>query len=170
MPDFPTSRPVLAGKSSIKGAQAALEALPEGYLLQFIGSTTREALEQHLSAAGLGDASLRAAGYRQWFAVGDRQLSSATVRGISDALPAGTFLSDQSHGRVRLRLSGPRAAECLAKGTAIDLHPNVFPEGQSAITLFNHISVLLTRTGPEAFELAVLRSFAESLHETLLHG
>ena len=139
-------------------------------MLQILGPITREALEQCLSAAGLEDASLRAAGYRQWFTVGDRQISSETVRGISDALPAGTFLSDQSHGRVRLRLSGPRAAERLAKGTAVDLHPDMFPQGQSAITLFNHISVLLTRTGQEAFELAVLRSFAESLHEELLHG
>jgi len=170
MPDFPTSKPALAGKSALKGAQIALEAMPEGYLLQIMGPTTPDALKGSLSAAGLSEGALRTAGYRQWFVAGDRPLPAATLGNLSRALPMGTFVSDQSHGRVRLRLSGSRAAERLTTGTAVDLHPAVFAQGQSAFTLFNHISVLLTRTGAEEFELVVLRSFAEALYEELQHG
>ncbi len=169
MPDAPISRPVLAEKPALSGVQLTLEALPEGYLLQIMGPITREAVVAVLATAGLGDGSLRAAGYRQWFVAGDRPLSGATLRELASALPAGTFLSDQSHGRVRMRIAGARAAAALAKGTAVDLHPAAFQQGQSAFTIFNHISVLLTRTGPHEFELTVLRSFAENLFEDLQH-
>lgn len=167
MPDFPTSRPVLAGKPALRSAQITLEALPEGHLLQVIGTTTRDELAAALSAAGLSGSSLHSAGYRQWYVAGDQPLASTAIGAFAHALPARTHVSDQSHGRVRIRLSGPRAAQLLAKGTAVDLHPSAFAEGNAAITLFGHISIHLARTGAEDFELTVLRSFAEALYEEL---
>ncbi len=132
-----------------------------------MGATTTEGLEAYLSTAGIKDSSVRPAGYRQWFIAGNDVLPNALVQDLSNTLADGTFVSDQSHGRVRIGVSGLRAAELLSKGTAIDLHPSAFPEGRTAMTLFGHISVQVTRIGTGDFELTVLRSFAESLYEEL---
>ncbi len=167
MPDLPTLRPALAGEPALDSTTIALQALPEGHLLQIMGATERAVVEAAIAAAGLEGSDVREAGYRQWYVVGDKQLSSKTLRELTSALPAGTFLSDQSHGRVRIRLSGPHATKLLSTGTAVDLHDAAFPEGRSAITLFGHLSVHLTRKSAAGFELIVLRSFAEALYEEL---
>jgi len=167
MPDQPQYHPVLAGKDILQGPDIRLEPLPEGHLLHVIGAIDAESLAGHLAAAGLDASTLRSAGYRQWFVAGDTALTAPQVTALSSAVLGKAYLSDQSHGRVRIGLSGARAAELLAKGTAVDLHPSAFPEGRSAVTLFGHISVQLTRIGTESFELTVLRSFAEAFYEEL---
>ena len=167
MPDLPQKKPVLAGKAALQGPDIRLEALPEGHLLHVMGATTTEDLEAHLSAAGIKDSAVRPAGYRQWFIAGNNVLPNALVRDFSNALAGSAFVSDQSHGRVRIGVSGLRAAELLSKGTAVDFHPATFPQGRTAMTLFGHISLQVARTGADEFELTVLRSFAESLYEEL---
>jgi sarcosine oxidase subunit gamma len=74
---------------------------------------------------------------------------------------------DQSHGRVRIRIEGKMASRALSKGNAVDLDPSAFPVGQSAVTLIGHIAAHMTRVAPEAFEIIVLRGFAESLWDDL---
>jgi sarcosine oxidase subunit gamma len=59
-------------------------------------------------------------------------------------------------------VEGPKARALLAKGTAVDLHPQQFPIGMSAMTQMAHVGVHLTRVGADAFELSVFRGFAES--------
>lgn len=75
-------------------------------------------------------------------------------------------VSDQSHARAALRVSGTRVREVLAKGAMIDLHSSVFSVGATALTSFAHIGVQLWRTedGPDGavFEIFVARSMAES--------
>ncbi|WP_407175663.1 sarcosine oxidase subunit gamma [Bradyrhizobium sp. STM 3562] len=75
-------------------------------------------------------------------------------------------VSDQSHARAALCVSGARAREVLAKGAMIDLHPKVFPVGAAALTSFAHIFVQLWRTedGPDGpvFEILAPRSMAGS--------
>lgn len=167
MPDLPIYRPVLAGKATVGGDTIRLEALPERHLLHVMGTTTREEIEAHLLAAGLKESSVRPAGYRQWFIAGNDRLSDIHLRALTGALAGRAFICDQSHGRIRIRVSGLNATRVLNKGTAVDLHPSAFPVGSTAMTLFGHISIQLTRTGTDDFELTVLRSFAESLHEEL---
>lgn len=167
MPDLPIHRLALAGKATVGGDAIRLEALPEGHLLHVIGATTTEEIKAHLLAVGLKESSVRPAGYRQWFIAGNDRFSDMHLRALTGALAGRVFISDQSHGRVRIRVSGLNATQLLNKGTAIDLHPSAFPLGSTAMTLFGHISMQLTRTGSEDFELTVLRSFAESLYEEL---
>ncbi|MGD9913430.1 MAG: sarcosine oxidase subunit gamma [Rhizobiaceae bacterium] len=76
-------------------------------------------------------------------------------------------LVDQSSGRARIRIEGKRAVDVLAQHTAVDLHPSMFAVGNSAATLFGHISGHLTRVGDDAYEILVLRGFAASLWEAL---
>jgi sarcosine oxidase gamma subunit len=74
---------------------------------------------------------------------------------------------DQSHGRVRILVRGPMAVRVLAKGTAVDLALSAFPVGHASTTLIGHIAAHVTRIDQDAFELIVLRSFAESLWDEL---
>jgi methylglutamate dehydrogenase subunit D len=74
---------------------------------------------------------------------------------------------DQSHGRVTLRVAGPKARHVLAKGTPVDLHPDAFPVGRSALTQMAHVGVHLTRVATDTYELSVFRGFSESFWEWL---
>ncbi|OWV61413.1 sarcosine oxidase subunit gamma [Rhizobium sp. N122] len=171
MPDLPQHRPVLAGARYNGMAESGLrlEALPEGHLLHVLGAIEPAALTAELAKAGLANSSIRKAGFRQWFVAGDAPLSPAGLQVLAAALAGKAVVMDQSHGRVRMGVSGRSSRLLLSKGTAIDLDPSVFPEGGSAMTMVGHISVQIARTGDDSFELTVLRSFAESLWDELVH-
>jgi sarcosine oxidase subunit gamma len=171
MLDFPQHRPVLAGTAynGISGAGVRLEALPEGHLLHVLGAIEPSELAAELVKAGFAKSSIRKAGFRQWFVAGDEALVPASLNALAAALAGKAFVMDQSHGRVRIGVSGRYSRALLSKGTAVDLDHSVFPEGHSAMTMVGHLSVQIARTGDDSFELTVLRSFAESLWEDLAH-
>ncbi|MDF0699580.1 sarcosine oxidase subunit gamma family protein [Rhizobium sp. MC63] len=171
MPDLPLHRPVLAGArySGMAGSGLRLEALPEGHLLHVLGAIEPAALAGELAKVGLVKSSIRQAGFRQWFVAGDEPLALAGLDALAAALAGKAFVTDQSHGRVRIGISGPSSRVLLSKGTAVDLDPAVFARGSSAMTMVGHISVQIARTGDDSFELTVLRSFAESLWDELSH-
>jgi heterotetrameric sarcosine oxidase gamma subunit len=75
--------------------------------------------------------------------------------------------SDQSHGRVIIRIEGPKVRDVLCKGTPVDLHESEFEIGKSALTQMAHVGVHLTRVGRDAFELSVFRGFSESFWKWL---
>jgi heterotetrameric sarcosine oxidase gamma subunit len=75
--------------------------------------------------------------------------------------------SDQSHGRVIIRIEGPKVRNVLCKGTPVDLHESEFEIGKSALTQMAHVGVHLTRIGKDSFELSVFRGFSESFWEWL---
>ena len=74
---------------------------------------------------------------------------------------------DQSHGRVVIRIAGPKSCAVLAKGTPIDLHTDHFPLNQSAQTQMAHVGIHITRSGEDEFTLSVFRGFSESFWEWL---
>ena len=84
----------------------------------------------------------------------------ATLQGVAS-------VSDQSHGRVVIRVEGPRSRAVLAKGTPVDLHAAEFPLGKSALTQMAHVGVHITRVSEDGFDLSVLRGFSESFWEWL---
>jgi methylglutamate dehydrogenase subunit D len=101
------------------------------------------------------------AGADQYYVQGN----SATE--LKKRLGANASVIDQSHGRVVIRISGARSRDVLAKGTPVDLHPEQFPIGKSAMTQMAHVGVHLTRTGKDEFTLSVFRGFSESFWEWL---
>jgi len=145
------------GHFGAPGSGVTLTALPEDRLWQALGRPGTDPAP--LAAYG----ALRPIGPGQWLIAG---AGSGTLAEAQAALAPGFALSDQTHGRVRMALSGPRAGDLLAKGTAVNVA--ALPEGGAAQTLFGHIGITLARTGPEAFELAVLRGFALSLWDELI--
>jgi heterotetrameric sarcosine oxidase gamma subunit len=107
------------------------------------------------------------AGADQYYALADGMGEGQLYSELKTRLNVLASVSDQSHGRVILRVSGPKARNVLAKGTPVDLHADEFPIGKSAVTQMAHVGVHLTRTGEDAFELSVFRGFAENFWEWL---
>jgi methylglutamate dehydrogenase subunit D len=105
------------------------------------------------------------AGPDQYFIVAEGRGEGALYREVKALVSGIGSVSDQSHGRVVIRIAGPKARAVLAKGTPVDLHQDLFPVGKSAITQMAHVGVHLTRVGENAFDLSVFRGFAESFWE-----
>jgi sarcosine oxidase subunit gamma len=85
-----------------------------------------------------------------------------------DALnAAGGALFDVSAARVGWTLSGPRAADVLAKGCPLDFHRRGFPIGGCAQSMFGHCNALFVRHADDAFTLLVARSFARDVWHML---
>ena len=119
------------------------------------------------TAAALGGHDAHWAGPDQYFVLAEGRGDGELHRELKSRLAGVASVIDQSHGRVMIRISGPKARAVLAKGTPVDLHPDEFPVGKSALTQMAHVGVHLTRVGPDAFDLSVFRGFSESFWEWL---
>jgi heterotetrameric sarcosine oxidase gamma subunit len=108
------------------------------------------------------------AGPENWLAVADSDDPDFDIKlaQICNGLAA---VTDQSDGRVIIRISGPASREALAKLIPIDLHPSAFPPDATALTLAGHISVQIWNS-TDGFELACFRSYAETLYEALVEA
>ena len=162
-----SSSPALAGKIPIDTPLISVKALAEGCVVHVLSKAGTDVATTLSRWAG-ADRSVRAAAPDQWFIVGDTPLAHAELRALFDQLPPDATGVDLSHGRVRIGISGPMVERVLAKGTGVDLALSVFPVGHSTTTLSGHISVHITRTAQSAFELMVMRGFAESLWDDLI--
>ncbi|TPL01162.1 sarcosine oxidase subunit gamma [Mesorhizobium sp. B2-4-14] len=92
---------------------------------------------------------------------------------LAPAFSGPASLSDQSHARVLISISGAKARMILAKLSSIDLHAEAFPIGAAAATSMDHTSVTLWRgnertDGQAVFNILVFATFAESLWHTML--
>ena len=96
----------------------------------------------------------------------ERALNALTKSLKVDGLHAS--VTDSTHARTCIEISGPRAREILMKGCAIDLHPSRFGPGQCAQCVVSKVGVMLTQTsvarnGDPTYELYALRSFSTYL-------
>ena len=105
-------------------------------------------------------------GPRRWFVVepGRGRLAVALEQAA-----AGSFaVTDLSHSRTVLRLSGASVFDVLAKGCAVDLHPRRVSTGDSIVTgLARHAVVLHVVDVAPTVDVYVYRSFAQDLFEWL---
>ena len=60
-----------------------------------------------------------------------------------------------------MRLTGPAAAEVLARLVPIDLDPAAFPPGRVARTMLGHMMAVLIAT-PDGYDILVMRSFTDT--------
>jgi len=107
------------------------------------------------------------AGPGQYYVIAEGRTEGALYRELKDRLNGIASVSDQSHGRIVMRIDGPKSRNVLAKGTPVDLHRDEFAIGKSAVTQMAHVGVHLTRTGEDAFEFSVFRGFVESFWQWL---
>ncbi|KZC97636.1 sarcosine oxidase subunit gamma [Oceanibaculum pacificum] len=83
-------------------------------------------------------------------------LQQALEANLADLHASVVDVSDAYSG---FAVTGPKAAELLSKGCAIDLHPVAFAEGKVVRSLLAKADITLLRTAAD-FQLYVLRSFA----------
>lgn len=76
------------------------------------------------------------------------------------------LISDQSDGWAVLHVSGPEAADVLARSVPMDVRAM----GGTARTQCAHIPISVTRVGPESFEVMCFRSMAQSLFREITHS
>ena len=79
-------------------------------------------------------------------------------------------VTDLSHGRTALKISGPRSEWVLSKFFAIDFAQPAFPIGSGISTVHHDVFAQIQRTGADQFDLYVFRSFARSFWQALCHG
>jgi sarcosine oxidase subunit gamma len=80
----------------------------------------------------------------------------------------GGALFDLSASRIAYRLAGTNAADVLATGCPLDLHPRAFRAGDCAQSMFGHVNVLLHKTDDApTFTIMVARSFARDVWQAL---
>ncbi|WP_394690891.1 sarcosine oxidase subunit gamma family protein [Hoeflea sp.] len=162
-------RPALAARKPLIGTGVSIEAMPEGHVIHVLAGNGAEDLAPFLAqhAPEQVQFAVRAVSPGQWFIAGDKPLSHLEVTALISTLAPKADCVDQSHGRVRIRVSGAKVEQMLAKGTAVDLAPVAFPVGHATTTLVGHIAAHITRTDADCFEIIVLRGFAETLWEDL---
>jgi sarcosine oxidase subunit gamma len=97
----------------------------------------------------------------QWIIVAAGSAPGALAPKLEVKLGKQAMITDQSHGRVVMRISGTRARDVLAKGTAIDLRPGSFKPGMCSATQIGHVGVTIACNGPDSFDLIIGRTFVE---------
>ncbi|TIN27749.1 MAG: sarcosine oxidase subunit gamma [Mesorhizobium sp.] len=122
-------------------------------------------------AAQTSDATLIWSGPDQFFVL--TKGGKHTMQTLAPALSGPASVSDQSHARALISISGAKARAMLAKLSSIDLHATSFPVATAATTSMDHTSVTLwrgndRRDGLAVFNLLVFATFAESLWHTVL--
>ncbi|WP_245512389.1 MULTISPECIES: sarcosine oxidase subunit gamma family protein [unclassified Mesorhizobium] len=121
-------------------------------------------------AVSASDATLIWSGPDQFFVLSKG--GKHTMESLTPGFAGSASLSDQSHARALISISGEKARAIFAKLSSIDLHPDVFGVGTAAATSMDHTSVTLwrggDRDGQAVFNLLVFATFAESLWHTIL--
>ena len=75
-------------------------------------------------------------------------------------------LTDQTDASAVVRIEGDAVEAVLARLVPVDLRIGSFAEGRTARTMVGHMTASVTRVGPMAFEVMVMRSMAATVvHE-----
>jgi sarcosine oxidase subunit gamma len=84
----------------------------------------------------------------EWLIAGEIAPGEAIEAAARDAAAASCV--NVGDGRCIFDVEGREAADLLAKGTSLDLHPAAFAPGRSAMTLFAKIPVIIDRPARSA--------------------
>ena len=105
---------------------------------------------------------------RQWLLLAPRGRDGAFAGALTRLLDGVGHVSEQSHARALLRVSGPRAAEVLSRECRLDLDPRVAPRGFVAQTAMADIGILLHRRDDiPSFDLLLYPGYALSFRQWL---
>jgi len=155
------ARSPLAGEAPLEFAGITLREAPGFTLIQYAGA--ERALTRELGVdpqfgkleKAEGRSFIRVAPHQIW--VIGKELETRQC-----------FATPLSSGRARFSLEGEKARLLLAACAPVDFSRGAFGTGSYAMTGIHHTPVLVLCTGPEAFHLYVMRSFALSVWETLV--
>lgn len=91
---------------------------------------------------------------------GEGKLIADLRQALGEAAHAVVDISDYY---TVIRVDGVLSRDLLAKGCALDLHPDVFTDGQVTGTGFHHATIFLTRAGENRFDVMIRWSYADYL-------
>lgn len=155
----------------VNTADAAVRLLrldPRAICLVLAATSARDEIGARLtSLATQHGFSPRGAGVGRWFVVSTGHDPARLITLLQDGLGGAASILDQSDGQVAFGIAGGGVRATLAKGVALDLHPDSFKPGDAAATLLGHVAVQLIRTGADDYEILVPRSYAGSLWDSL---
>jgi sarcosine oxidase, subunit gamma len=118
-----------------------------------------------------GDTTVIWLGPDEWLVTGTALAGPELEARLREALaPHGGVAVDVSGQRTMLKLRGAHSRDVLAKGCALDLHPQVFGEGTAAETMLGQAGVILLALNATAddYRILVRSSFARYLADWLL--
>ncbi len=140
------------------GEHAAIDAISKATGLTLANTPGAGACGDGFAAFGLAPG--------KWLVVSeDEGLEAVLAKAIPSLIGA---VTDLSHGRTAIRISGAKAEWVLAKLFAVDFAPRAFAVGQGIATKHHEIFAQIQRSGPQQFDIYVFRSFARSFWHTLL--
>ena len=155
---------VALGECSIRGL---LVLRGQGENAGFRGAVSAalglEPAVEPLTSVRKRDVSILWLGPDEWLVVTPDRRVERIERALREALEGRhAALTDVSHSRAVLALSGPDARAVLTKGCPLDFHPRMFGPGRCAQSRLAKCQVLVHQTNTEpTFEIYVNRSFAE---------
>ncbi len=107
----------------------------------------------------------------QWMLVSAQPSPKDFANRIAKKLKSNGYVSEQSGGRVVLRISGPRVRELMQKGCRLDLHSSVTGKGWCAQTQMAQIGVIIHQVDDKpTYDLSVYSGFAREFAEWILHS
>jgi methylglutamate dehydrogenase subunit D len=111
--------------------------------------------------------ALQWCGADQYYALAEDRPEGALCAELKERFKGSASVSDQSHGRVVIGISGPKTRALLSKGSPVDFHRREFGMHAVAVTQMAHVGVHVSRWGEDAFELSLFRGFSEHFWEWL---
>ncbi len=123
------------------------------------------------TASRLGDTDVLWLGPDEWLLIAERGQEQTLGDTLREAIGAEDgAVTDVSAQRTAVALTGPKAAEVLAKGCSIDLHPRVTTIGSCVQTLLAQTGVVIVVRDELAsdFLLLVPASFASYFGDWLI--
>jgi len=122
-----------------------------------------------LASQTSGDATLLWTGPGQWFVVSERTSPDALVAHFEERLSSsGAAVTDLSHARTVVRVTGDAWRELRAKGCPADV--DAMKSGDCIESHLSHFSVVIHCVAEDAVDIYVFRSFGASLWEWLRGG
>lgn len=104
----------------------------------------------------------------QWLLLADKGADGSFCRDIRERIGELGYVSEQSHSRVVIRVSGEQSRDLLAKGCRLDLHPKVMRPESCATTVIAQVGVLVHQVDDvPSYDLLVLSGFARCFWEWL---
>lgn len=97
----------------------------------------------------------------------NRDLDTAIRNTVNTSMAA---ITDQSHSRCVIRLTGDDARNVLRKGTTLDLDEAHFKAGEARTTSLFHMNGLIHCLNENTFDIYVARSFGQSFFEVITHA
>jgi len=104
----------------------------------------------------------------RWFVVEAGR--GVLVDELEKAAGGSLAITDLSHSRTVLRISGAKVRDVIAQGCSVDLHPRAAKAGDCFVTSVARHSAVLHVVDDATMDVTVYRSFAQDLAEWLLEA